>query len=252
MAATKAGQDDETDEDDDPRVSVVQMQDLVTEKAHDNGEKTDDENAHGQGKFAVADIVQDRGSRDGVDHGPADLVDAVEDSKDLRGPPAEAVSWEDHGTQAQFGTEACHEGRKYSTEEVEEEKAAERIPPPKAEKGRAQEAQGQRRRIAVGAEEDGEEVARILVGAHFFWDPFNANLFCTDFANPCSRLEQEGLFVQLANLSVAGSIDRELKLLCLIFGSHGDFIRGQCLVSGNGMGRRRRMQPMKMTRQPTI
>lgn len=87
MLSAKAGDDAEANQHDDPRVAFVLMDYVVAEGTDNQRHQPEDQHGHGFGEMPVADIIQDIRAGDGIDHGPPNADDNVEDGHEFRGPP---------------------------------------------------------------------------------------------------------------------------------------------------------------------
>lgn len=118
--------DQENDEGWDPGVTLIHMNILVAQGAHQESCNSDDEYA-GPARHVSIDCIEKLCADDGVYRAPSDTGEAVEQCNDLGTIVAEEESREDHLAQTEFGTECAHDADRQDAEEVEEEDSQESI-----------------------------------------------------------------------------------------------------------------------------
>ena len=146
MLGAKAGDDAEANEHDDPRIAFVLVHQVVTEGPDNECRQPEDQDGDGFGEVAVANIVQDIRAGNGIDHGPSNADDNVEDCHEFGGPPpctrqqqlamslaamfgmdrpTEREALNSHGPKAQLRSERRHECRRKGADNIEEEQTKE-------------------------------------------------------------------------------------------------------------------------------
>jgi hypothetical protein len=87
MLGAKAGDDAEANQHDYPRVAFVRVHQVVAKDTDNERQQREDQDCHGFWEMAVANIIQDIRTGNGIDHGPSNADDSVKDRHEFRGPP---------------------------------------------------------------------------------------------------------------------------------------------------------------------
>lgn len=152
---TSVGKDTESDEEDnggwDPRPEFVNVDNLVAEKSDCESQESNDYHTSKARNIRV-DGVDQLGADNGVDRGPTNAGNDVENSDELSSPPSEPESREDHLSQTENGTKGREKAYRQYTDNVEEQADEDGICESKIEERLCQNTNGKGRNNHVGRE----------------------------------------------------------------------------------------------------
>lgn len=127
-----AEDDEEDDEGGNPGPELVGVNDFVAEERDDECGDGDDDDTCKAGNVAVHG-VQELGTDDGIDAGPSEAGENVEDGDELHAPPSVPKARENHLTQTEFRTKGGEVADGHDTNHVEEEASEDGVDETKVE-----------------------------------------------------------------------------------------------------------------------
>lgn len=242
------GKNEEDDDVGDPGPLLEHVNNVVAKEGDAEGQHCNDDDTGPGRELAVVDRVKELGRNNGIDSGPANTSNNVDDGGNDGSVSAEPESGDNHLSETKLGAKSGEESNGQGAQEVEEDDGQEGRPEIKAENCNSEDADGEGGNDHVGAEPHGRDVPYRRIGLLFFWDALDAAGFDVGKEPGVLNLGEPGLVLFFVDSAFVGrdlsrlDVDHLADGLFVIF-AHVEIkegIYGRGKYAGKQYGRERR------------